>query len=300
MSAMILVASIAVLAIWVILQYSRPAADARKDRIPRSWAGMAWARYAFHGKGSVEETTNSEPTLPLTCSCPDFTSQRTEYRADDPRRLCRHLVKKLWEKDSLPAEFLEYREELVEENKGGLKGFYPYAHRENTLIRGKNLVIFADAYDENSSLYQITLFYDGKRYIYEPETGKWGGGKIPEHAEVIRYWVKDMLPRFQPRPLPESCIRTIYRDQGKTAYHLRGEITGHGETRRLRASMANESDTFLVFAGPVDSDFCSLEYHVMTGECVLAPRLRYMETAVKRWLEDEYPEPKADYLWGGF
>ena len=74
MSAMILVASIAVLAIWVILQYSRPAADARKDRIPRSWAGMAWARYAFHGKGSVEETTNSEPTLPLTCSCPDFTS----------------------------------------------------------------------------------------------------------------------------------------------------------------------------------------------------------------------------------
>ena len=300
MSAVILVASIAVLAIWVILQYSRPAADARKGRIPRSWAGVAWARDAFLGKGSGVGTTDSEPTLPLTCSCPDFASQRTEYRADDPRRLCRHLVKKLWEKDSLPTEFLEYREELVEENKGGAKGFYPYAHRENTLIRGKNLVIFADDYDENSSLYRTTLFYDGKRYVYEPETGKWDGDRIPEHAEVIRYWVKDMLPRFQPRPLPESCIRTIYRDQGKTAYHLRGEITGHGETRRLRASMANGSDTFLVFAGPVDSDFCSLEYHVMTGECILAPRLRYMETAVKRWLEDEYPEPKADYLWGGF
>ena len=113
----------------------------------------------------------------------------------------------------------------------------------------------------------------GKRYIYEPETGKWHGGKVPEHAEVIRYWMKDMLPRFQPRPLPECCIRTIYRDQGKTAYHLRGEITGHGETRRLRASMADGSDTFLVFAGPVDNDFCSLEYHVMTGECILAPRL---------------------------
>jgi len=295
----ILVASIAALAIWVILGYWKPAANVRKARVPRSWLGMNWARHAFLKKTSSDAAANTEPVLPLTCSCPDFTMYRTEYRADDPRRLCRHLVMKLLEKGDLPPEFAEYREELVDE-EGTPKGFYPYSHREKTVIAGKNLVIFADDYDENPSQYLVTLFYEGKRYVYEPETGKWQDGRAPRYGEEIRAWVKDMVPRFQPRPLPEGCIRTIFRGEGKTAYQLRGEITGHGEHRGVRASMNHDSATFIVFAGPFDSDLCSLEYHVMTGERAVAPRLRYMERAVRRWLEDEYPDPKEDYMWGGF
>jgi hypothetical protein len=244
-------------------------------------------------------TASSGARESLRCSCPDFTDYRTRFDMDDPRRLCRHLVSQMLEGDTLPEEFREYREELDRVAKK-LKGFYPYSHRESTTILGKKFTVFGDDYDENSDVYEVLIFLDGKRYAYEPDDGKWAKNVFPRYRAEIERRITHMLEGFQPPPLPECSIRTIYRDEGKTSYHIRGEFVEGERGKRLRGEMKHDSEIFEVFAGPVDRESCALEYHVMSGDCIVSPRLKYMERAIRRWLEDEYPNPREDYLWGGF
>ncbi len=301
MGGALVVISLAALVVWVLYDYWRLPAGARKGWVSRGWSGMGHSLYVLTGRGSRQKSPDREARSSLTCSCPDFTGYRTGYRLDDPRRLCRHLVGQMFEGGGLPEVFREYREALDEAAKAA-KGFYLYSHKATAFVRGRRLTVFADDYDEYAEIYEVLVFFDGKRHLYEPERGRWRDGSAPERqcrSEIIEQ-IEDMLPGFQPEPLPECCIRTIYRDEGKTAYHIRGEVTDFDRVRRIRGSMKHESDIFVVSAGHGEKESCSLEYHVMTGECIVSPRLQYMERAVRRWLEDEYPNPREDYLWGGF
>lgn len=48
----------------------------------------------------------------LTCTCLNFLEDRSEYPTDDPRRLCKHLIKALLEKNKIPESLEFYREEI--------------------------------------------------------------------------------------------------------------------------------------------------------------------------------------------
>ena len=295
MGGVIIAISVVVL-VYVLYGYC---VNGRIGWVPWGWSGHGQGADVLTARSRSGEIAVEDKGGIANCSCPDFMGSRASYRVDDPRRLCRHLVRRIYESATFPEFFTPYKEEL-DECAGRARGFYPYAQRGGTIIQGKRLVMFAEEYDENPEIYEMLIFFDGKRFMYRPEIGKWGNDAAPEYAVEIENWARDMILRFQPEPLPEGSIRTLYRDEGRTAYHLRGEIVAWGRSSNIQGSMKHGTDIFLVSCGPADNQFCSLEYHVLTGECIVSQRLRYMERAIRRWLEEEYPNQREDWLWGGF
>ena len=301
MGGVILALSIVLLFLAVVYGYRRLPAGARRSRAFRYFSEMVQGLTVLSARGESagKQAAEAPSVTDCSCSCFDFTGHRCEYRSNDPRRLCRHLVHEIYENGPLSEPFTDYREELDEAAKR-MRGFYPYSQMKSAVINGQKVTLCADDYDENADVYEMAVFVDGKRYVYEPEQGEWKDGRTPEMQDEIERWAEERLIDFQPRSLPEGSIRTVYRGEGRTAYQIRGEITSGGIVRKVRGSMKNDTDLFTVYAGPVDRDEASLEYHVLTGQCTVSPRLLYMERAVRKWLEAEYPNPVEDYLWGGF
>ena len=49
----------------------------------------------------------------LTCECAHFKADRLNYSQNDPRRLCKHLVKALFDLDYVPISLTEFKEKVA-------------------------------------------------------------------------------------------------------------------------------------------------------------------------------------------
>ncbi len=107
----------------------------------------------------------------LTCTCSDFITRRNKYETNDPRRLCKHLIKALLEieelkKGIIPANLRMYKEELTR-----LKSFdtgFQCTKKIETEIKGQKFIIFAPV--ENGKCW-YNVYSDGSeiRYGYNPQ-----------------------------------------------------------------------------------------------------------------------------------
>ena len=138
----------------------------------------------------------------LTCSCQDFREGREQFRHDDPRRLCKHLVRSFVDAGFLPAD-LQLFKEGVERSALEHEGFPADRKRFDTLLRGKafTVMIPGDIAVEGSL---IDVYCEAKCYRYSPSLEKWAEEAIPPYeGEMIRFLYEKIG-----KPVPEARLKT--------------------------------------------------------------------------------------------
>jgi DNA-directed RNA polymerase subunit M/transcription elongation factor TFIIS len=135
--------------------------------------------------------TNTEEQ---TCSCTDWEKRRHIYPFNDPRRLCKHLIKQL-DLHNLPEELKIYGQELLFKQKQG-KGFITNIYSIIKVPDTSLVVVYkpdwCDVYDEQGNRYSMAL------YDYNHEEIIWTRGNKPkEHYRLELFFQDDgfQLPR---------------------------------------------------------------------------------------------------------
>ena len=74
----------------------------------------------------------------LTCDCKDWTEVRSTYEYKDPRRLCKHIIRKL-EMNNLPSELKKFKDLISfyqEKSKGFKTNFDKIIYLKNLTLLG--------------------------------------------------------------------------------------------------------------------------------------------------------------------
>jgi hypothetical protein len=233
----------------------------------------------------------------LSCSCPDYGENRSKFSLDDPRRLCKHLMETLAKGKNVPSSVAPIKQIIDRFARQRHKGFPIYDHRITTSIDGRNLEILADTIDEKGDdVSWIGIIYDGHYYTYGAEIGKWvtsrtdvTPGPPPNEKEIVEV-IKNNISKFDPKPWPETCIKTLYRNKGKQQYSIKGEVRINNQVMYvgngfiLWAYLNYDSESFSV---PV-SDYFSIVVNFKANRFNFPDRTKHMEKAVIKWLTDEY------------
>jgi hypothetical protein len=224
-----------------------PAPGERSEKIVVIWlvlitsvviaAGTLWLLKRRHKRNSgLELTIDPESegsfypeiekcheinTRSITCSCQDFREGREQFRHDDPRRLCKHLVRSFVDAGSLPEDLMRYKEG-IEQSAEDHAGFPSDGKMFDTLVRGEtvSIMIRKEASEEEP---WTDVYYEAKRYRYSPALDKWVKETVPPYeGEIIRFLYEKIG-----KPIPDarlksiqtlSCVQTEKREkEGKNA-----------------------------------------------------------------------------------
>lgn len=227
----------------------------------------------------------------LSCSCPDYGENRSEFSLCDPRRLCKHLVETLAKEKIVPSSITPIKQIIERCARQRHKGFPIYDHRITTSINGRNLEILADIIDEKGDdVSWIGIIYDGKYYSYGAEIDKWvtsrtdiSPGPPPDENEIVAA-IKNNLKHFRPNPWPETCIKSIYRNKGKKQYSVKGEVTVNLWSWDIWAYLDYNT---AIFSIPISEYFC-IYCNFRTNYYDFPDRTKHMEKAILNWLAAEY------------
>ncbi len=139
----------------------------------------------------------------ITCSCPDFREGREQFRHDDPRRLCKHLVRSFIDANSLPEELVLYKEG-IERSDEDHSGFPTNRLKFDKLIGDKKIsIMIPKEVTENDS--RIDVYCEAKQYSYSPELESWANETAPPcEGEIIRF-----LHEKIGKPIPEERLDSI-------------------------------------------------------------------------------------------
>ncbi|HHT9115421.1 MAG TPA: hypothetical protein ACFYEL_03020, partial [Candidatus Wunengus californicus] len=96
----------------------------------------------------------------ITCTCPDFNETHADYLKDDPRRLCKHIIRVFREKDNIPDDlnFYKYGIEFFASRN---TDFPIMTYKKNSLLNGEKIEIFFDDYDDTEYNFWISIYYKG-------------------------------------------------------------------------------------------------------------------------------------------
>lgn len=167
----------------------------------------------------------------ITCSCPDFRRDREQFRHDDPRRLCKHLVKSFIDARSLPEELELFRKgiELSAEDHSG----FPVDRRKfDRLLSGKKISIMVPKEVTEEDPW-IDVYYETGRYRYSPSNVQWADNMAPPgEPDVIRF-IHEKIGGAIPestlnRSLSTSRIQEGGREKGR-APHRTSEVLKDAE-----------------------------------------------------------------------
>ncbi len=157
----------------------------------------------------------------ITCSCQDFRKVREQFRHDDPRRLCKHLVKSFIDASSLPEDLVFFRKGIERCAEGHI-GFPADRRRFDRYICGKRLSLMAPG--EMTEEYRwVDVYYGDGLYSYSPKGGAWANDAAPpDEEEVIRFMCEklgDPIPaQVSNRPDPPARAQTAGgKDRRKAA-----------------------------------------------------------------------------------
>ena len=140
----------------------------------------------------------------------------------------------------------------------------------------------ADSYDETGGVYWVNVIYADKRFGYCVDENRWSYVGAPPDREQIEQLIKDKLIDFTPKPLALGSIDTIYRNQGKTRYSIKGKA----EDKIIWAYIKPENDFADIKVEPSYLEG-QVIFRLKTKEMNVHPRLKYMEKALLKWIEDE-------------
>lgn len=123
----------------------------------------------------------------LTCSCPSFINDHSSFMSDDPRRLCKHLIRIFIEKNILPPYFFFYKEEI--ERLAQIKKGFNHNEKIQTSIENERVEAFIPTFEDIKTSW-ITLFYKDHSYRYNPLTKQWVSNRSPQNKENILKWLR--------------------------------------------------------------------------------------------------------------
>lgn len=141
-------------------------------------------------------------TKAITCSCTDFRKEREQFRHDDPRRLCKHLVRSFIDANSLPEDLMLYKEG-IERSDEGHNGFPTDKKRFDELIGGKRISIMIPKEKSEEGPW-IDVYCDAKRHSYSPELEKWADTTPPHEEQIVRFLFEKIG-----KPIPEAILKRI-------------------------------------------------------------------------------------------
>ena len=142
-------------------------------------------------------------TKAMTCSCPDFRKEREQFRHDDPRRLCKHLVRSFTEAKSLPEDLIFYKEG-IEQSAGAHRGFPTNRTRFDERINGERISIMIPREITGEDPW-IDVYCDSGRYSYSPGLERWADETAPpREGQVIRFLYERLG-----NPIPEAMMKRI-------------------------------------------------------------------------------------------
>lgn len=155
-------------------------------------------------------------TKAITCSCEDFRQEREQFRHDDPRRLCKHLVKSFIDAQTLPEDLAFFKEGIARCAEEHI-GFPAQRMKHDKLLddRRISIMIQKEAMEEDP---WIDVYYEARRYRYSLEMEKWADETAPPHEKQILGFLFEKAGK----PIPEairSSMRTPKRmpDEKKEA-----------------------------------------------------------------------------------
>ncbi len=142
-------------------------------------------------------------TKTITCSCAEFRKEREQFPRDDPRRLCKHLVRSFSDAHSLPEDLILYKEG-VERSAEAHCGFPANKIRFDELVSGKRIGIMIPKEMSEDDPW-IDVYCEGKRYRYSLEQEMWADESVPAREEPAIRFLYERLGK----PVPETMLRRL-------------------------------------------------------------------------------------------
>jgi hypothetical protein len=132
----------------------------------------------------------------LTCSCQDWKETRQQYKLNDPRRLCKHIINKL-NINNLPIEISKFKEsiEFYQKKEWGFKrDFDEIIELDTFTLLGD--IDWIDVFDENDIRYGVKKEPFSKD-IY------WANNQKPKNFSIIENFLIKESEKIPP-PLEEE------------------------------------------------------------------------------------------------
>lgn len=165
-------------------------------------------------------TFYSVDTERLTCTCPDFHLYRKEYYTNDPRRLCKHLIRILVRQHKIPALLFPYQSEINRRESMGA-GF------PNVTISTRSSYANFDTDEDVGDAWEGTFregvnAYDVKAYLHFDYVD--GNGSRTTRS-VLTYEADDVLGMIMAHCELRDATRTFRYDRMSNCVDLEtGEV----------------------------------------------------------------------------
>jgi hypothetical protein len=208
----------------------------------------------------------------LICSCPDWTGRRNAFKQDDPRRLCKHLVKAICE-TSIPECLAPYGQGIRFFHSKGW-GFPVKEKRKFAEVKGRTVEAHIPTDGENE---WAEVFDRGRMFGLHIYNYWWSRGEEPEDAEEIAQALVG-----KPAPLPADAITTTGRQPSPR--HPGWIALGSVEGIELEADINPRAKWMHFFQGKEKLGM----YEVKADDMRLPPYLGHLDKALRTWLLAEY------------
>jgi hypothetical protein len=161
-------------------------------------------------------------TKSITCSCADFRNEREQFRHDDPRRLCKHLVRSFIDADSLPEDLALYKAGIARSDHVH-SGFPTDCRKFDIVAGGKKISIMVPREADGVDLW-VDVYCEAGLYRYSPRLKRWSDqGAPPDEREVMGFFCEKMgLPRPD-MPADDAAIPGRSGAERKPARERTGE-----------------------------------------------------------------------------
>ncbi len=158
-------------------------------------------------------------TKTITCSCLEFRKERAQFPHDDPRRLCKHLVRSFTDAQSLPENLILYKEG-VERSAEAHCGFPANKTRFDEHVGGERIAIMIPE-ETNQEDPWIDVYCEAKQFRFSPEREMWADENVPAREEQAIRFLYEKLGRS----VPEGMLR---RSKNATRAFAEGKERAEG------------------------------------------------------------------------
>ena len=163
----------------------------------------------------------------LTCTCEDWKQKRYVYPIDDPRRLCKHIVKKL-DINHLPTSIKHYRESIsyYQDNEKGFNKFdfktIIYLPRNDLKILGDHEYIYdnwMNIFDKEGHEYGFLLSQWNNEFIWAKQKKPIGYEEVEEYFSQPSMKLPMRLQEYEKKELIQY-IKIVIPEKEKSHFRI--------------------------------------------------------------------------------
>jgi len=144
-------------------------------------------------------TSYSINEIDLSCSCPDFQKSRSYFAADDPRKLCKHVIKFLCENQQ-QHQFELFKEKLdwCYEKERGFPLFGEQFKSADNEFEIVGFMPSENQWNFNSEGFWIELYYKNTRFAFNPVFQTWTRNRkiLTDDVNMEKAILQQILPNY--------------------------------------------------------------------------------------------------------